>query len=280
MSSLLVTGATGNVGRAVVQSLTERHIPFRVTTRHVEEVSEQKVYLDFFQPASLQPALLGIEKIFLIRPPEISNVKKYFQPFLQAAQAQGVKQIVFLSVMGAEHLSFIPHAKIEHALLASRIPSTFLRPSFFMQNLLTQHLDELRQDNTLYIPAGRGKTSFIDTRDIGEVGALCLLDERHMSKAYTLTGSEALTYTNVAQIFTTVLGRPITYAHPSLWQFRQHMLAKGISSSLVTVMLGIYITSILGMAKKVTPELTLLLGHPPRTVRDFACDYREQLSAA
>jgi len=75
MSSILITGATGNVGRAVVQSLTQRNIPFRVATRRAEEASEQKVYLDFLQPASLQPALLEVEKIFLIRPPEISDAK-------------------------------------------------------------------------------------------------------------------------------------------------------------------------------------------------------------
>ena len=264
--------------RRVFSPATERNIPFRVATRRAEEASEQKVYLDFLQPASLQPALREVEKIFLIRPPEISDAKKYFFPFLQIAQEQGVKRIVFLSVMGAERIQFIPHAKIEHSILASHIPYTFLRPSFFTQNIVTQHLDELLQENTLYIPAGKGKTSFIDTRDIGEVGALCLLDERHMRKAYTLTGNEALTYYDVARIFTAELGRSITYARPSLWQFRKRMLAKGVPSSFVTVMLGIYFTSILGMAKKVTPELELILGRPPRTVRDFAHDYREQLS--
>ena len=94
MSSLLITGATGNVGRSVVQSLTERNIPFHVATRRAEEANEQNVYLDFFQPASLRPALLGIEKIFLMRPPEISDANKYFLPFLRTAREQGVKQIV------------------------------------------------------------------------------------------------------------------------------------------------------------------------------------------
>jgi len=277
MASILLTGANGNVGSEVAKSLTAKGVPFLVTTHRQEAVSAEKVYFDFEQATTFAPAFKGVEKLFLIRPPQISDAKKYFLPLIEAAKGQGIKHIVFLSVQGAESIKVVPHAKIEQYIKDSGIPYTFLRPSFFIQNLVNQHGDELRNENIIYVPAGNGKTSFIDVRDIGEVAAICLTEDGHANKAYTLTGSEALTYYDVAKIFSEELGRVITYTHPTLWAFRKHMLAKGLASSYVTVTSVIYLTALLGLAKQVTPELALLLGRPPRTVRDYAHDYRGQL---
>ncbi len=277
MSSILITGASGNVGSEVAKCLTQKNIPFLSTTHRREEANTEKVYFDFEQADTFLPALKGVEKLFLIRPPQISDAKRYFLPLVQAAKQQDVKHIVFLSVLGVENIKFVPHAKIEQYIREAGIPYTFLRPSFFTQNIVNQHGDELRKDNTLYVPAGKGKTSFIDVRDIGEIGAKCLTEYGHRNHAYTLTGSEALTYYDVANIFSEETGRTITYTHPTLWQFRKHMLAKGVPSAYVTVMSVIYLTTILGLAKQITPELATLLGRAPRTVREYARDYREQL---
>ncbi len=278
MSSILLTGATGTVGREVARALTRRNVPFRMSSHHTPVVDDKEVYLDLLKPETFLPALKGVEKIFLIRPPQIADAKKYFYPFVQAAQQQGVKQIVFLSVMGVERLKFAPHARIEKYIRDAQIGYTFLRPSFFMQNLVTEHLDEIRRDNIIYLPAGKGKTSLIDARDIGEAGALSLLDERHVNKAYTLTGSESLSYFDVAKIFTDVLGRQITYANPSLFQFRKRMLAKGVPGQYVSVMLGVYLIAILGIPRAVTPDLSVLIGHPPKTMHEFVLDYRDQFA--
>ncbi len=279
MPSILLTGATGTVGREVAKALIQRNIPFRVANYHAPVTDEKEVYLDLQKPETFLPALMGVEKIFLIRPPRIADVKKYFCPFVQAARQQGVKQIVFLSAMGVERQGFAPPAKIEKYIRDAQIGYTFLRPSFFMQNLVTAHLDEIRQDNIIYLPSGKGKTSLIDARDIGEAGAVSLLDEQHMNKAYTLTGSQSLSYYEVAKIFTDVLGRQITYANPSLFQFRKHMLSKGLPSQYVSVILGVYLIAILGVPRAVTPDLGLLIGHAPKTMREFVFDYRDQFAS-
>lgn len=278
MSSILLTGATGTVGREVAHTLDQRNIPFLISNHHTSLVGEKQVYLDLLKPETFLPALKGIEKVFLIRPPQIADAKKYFYPFVQAAKQQGVRQIVFLSVMGVERLKFAPHARIEKYIREAQIGYTFLRPSFFMQNLITEHLDEIRQDDTIYLPAGKGRTSLIDARDIGEAGALSLIDENHINKAYTLTGSESLTYYDVARICTEVLGRQITYANPSLFQFRKRMLAKGVPSQYVSVMLGVYLIAILGIPRAVTPDLRMLIGHAPKTMREFVLDYRDRFA--
>lgn len=278
MSSILLTGVTGTVGREVAKALTQRNVPFQAASYHITEVGEGKVYLDLSKPETFLPALSGIEKIFLIRPPQLADAKKYFYPFVQAAKQQGVEQIVFLSAMGAERQKFAPHTKIEKYIRDAQIGYTFLRPSFFMQNLVTAHLDEIRQDDTIYLPSGKGKTSLIDARDIGEAGAVSLLDEQHVNKAYTLTGTQSLSYYEVAKIFTEVLGRQITYANPSLFQFRKRMLAKGVPGQYVSVMLGVYLIAMLGVPRAVTPDLGTLIGHAPKTMREFVSDYRDQFA--
>ncbi|WP_241494317.1 SDR family oxidoreductase [Bacillus coahuilensis] len=218
----------------------------------------------------------GVEKLFLMRPPHISNTKKYMLPVIEAARIAGVKHIVFLSLLGVEKNPIVPHYKVEKAIQKSTIPYTFLRPSFFMQNLIQQHGEEIRRDREIFVPAGNGKTSFIDVRDIAAVAVKALTEEHHENKAYSLTGSDALTYYEVATILSEELGMDFTYTNPSIKQFKEKMKAKGIPTEFITVMIGIYLTAKLGLAKKITDDLAMILERKPITVRQFVKDYREE----
>lgn len=124
----------------------------------------------------------------------------------------------------------VPHHKIEKIIKESGIPYTFLRPSFFMQNLISQHGEELRKEKIIFVPAGKGKPSFIDVRDIATVAAKILTEDGHENKGYSLTGCEALDYYEVADIISKELGETITYVNPSIPKFKRKMLAKGIQS--------------------------------------------------
>ncbi|MEK4736884.1 MULTISPECIES: SDR family oxidoreductase [Bacillus] len=269
---ILVTGATGNVGGEVVKGLIQRKAIFKVATRRREA---EGVYFDFENRSSVKTALKGVTKLFLIRPPHLADAKKYFQPVIDAAKEIGVKQIVFLSLLGVEKNPIVPHAKIESIIKDSGIPYTFLRPSFFMQNLLSQHGDELRNEKIIEVPAGKGKTSFIDVRDIGEVAAKILTEEGHEFKAYALTGNEALTYYEVAAIISKTINKHIIYTNPSIFKFRKRMLQKGLNKEFIWVMIGIYTTAKLGLAKKVTSDLSNLLDRNPITMEKFVYDYKE-----
>ncbi|HDR6312512.1 TPA: SDR family oxidoreductase [Bacillus cereus] len=271
---ILVTGATGNVGREVVKNLIKRKATFQVTTH---KKNEEGVYLDFENPSSVQPALTGVTKLFLLRPPHLADAKKYFQPVIDTAKEVGVQHIVFLSLLGVEKNPIVPHAKIEKIIRDSGIPYTFLRPSFFMQNLLSQHGEELRNKKIIEVPAGKGRTSFIDVRDIGEVAAKVLTEVDHEFRSYALTGSEALTYYEVAEILSKETNEQITYTNPGIWKFRKKMIQKGIKPEFIMVMIGIYTTAKLGLAKRITPDLLELLGRSPITMEEFVHDYREQL---
>ncbi|NDJ78922.1 MAG: SDR family oxidoreductase, partial [Chloroflexi bacterium] len=230
---------------------------------------------DFAQPDTFAPAYAGVKRMFLLRPPAISDVKRYLFPAIDAAQASGVEHIVFLSLLGVENNRVVPHYKVEKYLESCGVAYTFVRPSFFMQNLNTTHRSEIRDESEICVPVGRGKTSFIDARDIGAVAALALAEDGHTNRAYELTGSEALDYYEVAAIFSDVLGRPITYANPSILRFVRAQRRKGAPLKFALVMIGLYTSTRFGMAKTITNEVERLLGRPPITLRQYVQDYRE-----
>ncbi len=142
MSTILVTGATGNVGSEVVRLLVEDGAHVRAAilpTRKPRAPFDRRVKIvpfDFGDPASHAPALDGVTKMFLMRPPAISDTKRYIDPVIAQAKASGVSQIVFLSLLGAEKNRVVPHAGIEKSILASGVPYTFLRPSFLKQDAM------------------------------------------------------------------------------------------------------------------------------------------------
>lgn len=277
--AILITGVTGNVGSEVAKQLNEKKIPFKSAVRKVggEPIFEygEQIEFDLMRPETFKQALFGVEKVFLIRPPAIAD-PRYFEPLLMEAQQQGVKHIVFLSLLGAQTLFFVPHRKIEKRILKAAIPYTFLRPSFFMQNLNTTHMAEIREDRRIYVPAGNGKTSFIDVRDIAAVAVKALTEQGHENKAYDLTGSEALTYLQVAELMSEIWETAIQYANPSAADFKAYWKSHGLPQDQINVMAGIYFTAKIGFAKKVTPDLKRLIGREPITMRQYIQDYREE----
>jgi len=277
---ILLTGVSGNVGSAVVEYLKSENIGFLSGVRNVEKSLQQDavgeyIHFDFEDAATYGTALEGVEKVFLIRPPQLTDVSGIFVPFIQKCKEVGVKQIVFLSLLGAESNPFPPHHKIEKAIRASGIPYTFIRPSFFMQNLSTTHKEDIKERNDLFIPAGNAKVSFIDTRDIGEIIGRTLVEMGHENKSYTITGSEAITYYQVAESMTKLLGRKITYSNPGLFKFRKDMIDRGIKKGFATVMMVLYLTTKLGMANHVTNTAEILLKRKPIAIDEFIQDYLE-----
>ncbi|MBA3869201.1 MAG: SDR family oxidoreductase [Anaerolineae bacterium] len=277
---ILITGAPGNVGSEVVRVLQAESIPFRVGARDTHKARQllgdniEITRFDFLDPETYIAIFAGIERLFLVRPPALSNVQRDIAPAIQAAIKMGVKQIVFLSLQGVEKNSIVPHHKIEQMILASGVHYTFLRASFFMQNLSSTQAAEIRDEGEIALPVGKAKTSFIDVRDIAAVAVRALTvgyDEDHK---YTLTGKEALDYFQVSDKLSSVLSRTIRYTNPSVFHFLWKQLASGRKLGYTLVVAALYTLTRLGNAKEITHDVETVLGRPAISFDRFAQDYR------
>lgn len=277
--TVLVTGATGTVGSRVAARLRERGAAVRVASRRPDPVREpgvERLPFDFLDPRTHGAAFDCVRTMFLVRPPALARVSD-LEPALRAGIAAGLRDVVFLSVQGAERLPVLPHARIEAWLRDSPLSWTFLRPSFFDQNLITVHGPAIRRFSELVMPAGRGRTAFIDADDLAEIAAAVLVDPGpHAGMAYTLTGSEALTYGEVAGIMTAVLGRTIRYRQPGLARYLVRARRDlGLSTGMTIATSVVYTTARLGIAGHLSDEGAVLLGRSLGTMTRFVTRERE-----
>ncbi len=278
---ILVIGALGNVGAEVVKSLLSAGYKVRASDTNPEMVKErfgatvEAVRFDFTDPTTYKATFIGVEKMFILRPPHITNIKRDMVPSIDAAKRAGVKHVVFLSLIGIENTKYVPHYKVETYLKEVNLQTTFLRCSFFMQNLNTTHRKEIKERNEIFVPVGNAKTSFIDARDIGAVAAVALTQDGHAGKNYDLTGSEALDYWQAAKILSEVLGREIKYKNPNLIHFFLETMRRGTPFMFALVMTGLYTSTRFGMAEPITNEVEKLTGKKPITFREYVTDYKE-----
>jgi len=270
---ILVTGATGNVGRAVVASLRARGLPVRPGLRE-PGVDPDAVALDFARPATFASALDGAGGVFLLRPPAVSDVGPTLNALVDAALAQGIRRVVFLSVVGADQRSYIPHAKVERHLRERRADWTFLRAGFFAQNLGDAYRADIVERDELFVPAGSGRAAFVDARDLGEVAARALSEPGHGAQAYTLTGPEALDFDQVATLLSAALDRPIRYARPGVARYVWRLHRRGLPLAQALVQAVLHVGLRYGHAAQVDPTLARLLGHPPRTLAQYIAEHR------
>ncbi len=278
--TILITGATGNVGREVIKALPPQ-LPVRAAVMPAElsrlapQPSVTYAAFDFLNPSTYAAAFEGIRTLFLVRPPQLANVQKEMAPAILAARAAGVEHVVFLSLQGVEKQRFVPHYKIEALLRETGMDWTFLRCGFFMQNLSTTHREQIRQTHRITLPVGKSRTSFIDVRDIGAAAAVALTEPGHRNTIYTLTGSEALDYYRVAEIFTDVLGTEITYDNPSVLRFLRAELAHGTRLGYALIMTMLYTITRFGNAAHTSPDFVNLVHRQPITLRQFVQDNRQ-----
>ncbi len=278
-SPILVIGALGNVGAEVVKEVVARGGNVRAADINEAKLKERfgdmvdVIRFDFTDPTTYDAAFKDVKKMFYMRPPHLTNIQRDMVPSMDAAKAAGVTHAVFLSIIGVENAKYVPHYKVEQHLQKIGMQTTFLRCSFFMQNLNTTHRKEIKERSEIFVPVGKAKTSFIDVRDIGSVAAVTLTKEGHAEKNYDLTGSQGLDYWEAAQIMSEVLGRKITYRNPNPLHFLMETIRRGTPFAFALVMLGLYTSTRFGMAEPITNEVERLTGHKPITFKQYVQDY-------
>lgn len=215
----------------------------------------------------------------MLRPPQISNVKKYFNPLIKSCKYNGVKHIVFLSVQGVEKSKIIPHHKIEKLIVESNIPFTFLRPAYFMQNFTTTLLDDLLHKKIIYLPAGNAKFTLVDVRDIGLVAANIFINlSDYINKSYELTSKEKLTFSEMAKVLSKVLETKIIYKSPNLISFYLAKRKEKKSPMLILVMIMLHYFPRFQQEPIVTEWVTKILNRQPTTFEEFVTRHKEQLT--
>ncbi len=275
---VLVTGPTGTVGGPLLELLSAGGTRVVAGARDGGRISDaiESRALDLERPGTFDTALHGIGRVFLMRPPALAA--RHLRPFVEAAVAHGVEHVVFLSVMGVNRA--LPHWRTEQDLRASTMAWTFLRPSFFAQNLETAYRADIVDHDAIRVASGRGRTSFVDTRDVAAVAALVVADPApHAGRAYTLTGPEAIDYHRVASMLSAELGRVIVYEPRTLRAYRRELRRSGVPADFVTVQLVINLVARLGLAARVTDTLGRLLGRLPTTLATYLHDRRDRWTA-
>jgi uncharacterized protein YbjT (DUF2867 family) len=277
---ILVTGATGTVGRHLILELKTIRAPFRVLTRDPEKA---RVHLgpvecavgDLSRPESVAKALFGVEAAFLLSPLDPS-LAEWEAGFARAAKKAAVKRLVKLSALGADPRSPAAiarwHGDAEETVKRAGIPGAILRPAAFYQNLFN-NAHSIRR-GTLSAPMGSARVAMVDARDVAAAAAAALTSPALDGKTLTLTGPGAPTYAEAAQVLARVLGRRVEYADAAPDDARRGMLAAGMPAWMIDAILGLAEQFRAGRADVVTNDALEATGKEPipleRFVRDFA----------
>ena len=275
---ILVTGSTGNVGTQLVKELVTQHIPFRALVRtnmDAERLRAQGIETsvgDFAQPASLQAALQGVERVFLLCPSGPTQ-PALEETVINEAKRAGVRHLVKLSILAADSQSecvfFRWHGQSEEAIRASGLEYTFLRPNSFMQSFGRDFASSIAQEGVFRVPVADGKFSFIDTRDIAAVAAVVLCERGHEGRTYDLTGPVALSYADAATLLSARLGKQVNYISPSAKAARQEIWLQGMPPWLVDGLLALFEFARQGKATVVSPVVKQVTKSKPRTLEAY-----------
>ncbi|MGI4792712.1 MAG: NmrA family NAD(P)-binding protein [Janthinobacterium lividum] len=281
--SILVTGSTGTVGTQVLSFLDGHGFDVRALTRSPEKArlpsSVAAVKGDLSDIDSVRAALVGVSTLFLLAPNAPDELTQAMLT-LNAARQAGVKGIVYLSVFKGEAYADVPHfaskMTVERMIETCDLSATILRPAYFIQNDLRQK-DALLGGGVYGMPVGAKGISMIDVHDIGEAAANELIRREQAAaplprEIYELAGPEALSGQGLAALWSDVLDRPIRYVGDDLEGLEQRLKAFGpawLAYDMKLMMHRYQQDGAVATAEQVA-RLAGLLGHPPRSYRDFA----------
>lgn len=281
---LAITGASGNVGKAVLAALrlTAPTMRIKIGVRNIntmppEENSLQYCVFDFEKPDTYHAFFSQVTTLFLVRPPQLADVKKLFIPLLKTAKQCGVQRIVFLSVQGADTSKYIPHYKIEQAIKTIGFSYTFLRPAYFHQNFTTTLWADMQHLGKLSLPAGKALFTLVDVEDIGTAAAKILLQpQQFTNQAIELTSAELLSFADMCTIISLQTTKPLQYQSPSVLQFIGQQRRMGKAWAFIGVLLLLHYLPRFKAAPKTSPALEELLGKPPINFAQFVNNNLEQ----
>ncbi len=279
---ITVFGATGNTGSPLVDTLLAKGAAVRAVTSDPAKVENLKakgceaVTANFTDPAALERACAGAERIYLVTPAHL-DMRRWKANAIEAAKAAGVRHVVLATGLGASPKAKVTfgkwHSETQELLKESGLDWTFVQPTYFMQNLLWQ-ADTIARDGVYYDDLG-GPVAWIDARDIADVAAEALTGAGHEGKTYGLTGPEALTGEDIAAILSEVTGRAITCVPLSVEDSKAAMIAAGMQQEVAAAMVELASIAPKGYLAGIETTVSDVLGRPARRLRDFIVENRD-----
>jgi uncharacterized protein YbjT (DUF2867 family) len=285
----LIVGATGTVAAPLTKQLLGDGVSIRALVRNEDKAREafgdaaglEIVVGPFDDQKVLDEALDDVELAFLAlgsSPLQVQLEKR----FIDAAAGADLPQLVKLSTADARHESLVPvgrwHADIEDHLRASGVPHTLLQPSSFSINLLAAAAPSISQADRWFGSAPTGRSALVDTRDVSGAAAAVIRQPNLHNATYVLTGPQALSNPEIAEIISRVLGREISYVPVDDDTVREGIAGAGLPDLVADIAVGINQSVEAGAQEAVTNDLARILGHAPRTVEQFITDHRAAFS--
>ncbi len=276
---ILLTGASGNVGREVLKPLAQTGARVRAAFQDPNKASVpngvEVAMVDFNRPETLRGALKDIDRVFLVGPP-IAELPSLERKAIDVMKKSKLQQVVKLSAMGGRDATFTrQHAESEDYIRSSGVPYTFLRPNGFMQNLVIYKAPTINTQNAFYGSESEGRVSQVDIRDVAAVAVKALTEDGHVGKTYTLTGPEAVTNSEVAQILSQAIGREIRFVNLPPEQLKQTLLSAGVPQWSADALIDLQRLYREGKAATVTEDVERILGRKPISFARFLRDYRD-----
>ncbi|MFF4324002.1 SDR family oxidoreductase [Streptomyces sp. NPDC001568] len=270
---IVVTGATGNIGRPLTQALTEAGRQVTAVSRHAAPVPDgaRHVVADLTDPAGLRPALAGAKALFVLLSGDLHATGANPADIIAEAAAGGVRKVVLLSTLGVMTRPFGPTRiamrALENTLRESGLEWTILRPGGFASNALWW-ADSVRTRKVVAAPFGDVGVPIIDPADIAAVAAACLLDDRHTGGAYELTGPEVITPRRQTEAIAAALGSPVRF-HELTRDEAKAAMTHSMPAELADDTLDI-LGSPSPAELRVSPHVQQILGRAPRPFSDWA----------
>lgn len=279
---ILVSGATGTVGKEIVLQLASLGITVRALVRDMAKAAPFRgkcVHVavgDLNDPATFEAAFQSVDHALLL-PANNANQVEQERTFIDVAKQAGVQHIVKLSAIGADDPKSASriarwHAQAEDYLESSGLVWTHLRPCVFMQNMLGSAAS-IARDGAFYAPLGDTRVAHVDVRDIAAVALKTLTEHGHERKVYTITGPEALSYSEVAGKLSAVLGKSVRYVDVPPDQFKQSLLRAGMPDWSAAALLEIFEHVVKPLGAKVTNVVAEITKRAPITFDQFARDH-------
>jgi uncharacterized protein YbjT (DUF2867 family) len=281
--TILITGSTGNVGSQVVKQLSSFSGSVRAAVQSknraddIKNTKAELVEMNFSKSETIEAAFKDIQKLFLLTPfvPDMVEMSK---SLIREAKKAKVNHIVKQSAFGSDLGDGITmnklHRQVEEAIESSGINYTFLRPMSFMQNYLGLS-DSIKSQGVFYAPLIDSRTSFVDVRDIAAVAVEALTKSGHENKAYIITGPEAVSNYDIANILSKSTGRKITYVNISDDDARKEMKENGMQEWTINALMELYNFQKAGKASHVSLDVERITNRKPISFEQFAKDYTE-----